>query len=123
MALPINRPISETIAPAYMADSSAASSAFTVAPCRGRIVRAYSTIYNAITGTNSVWTMKINGTAITGVSVTITQSGSAAGDVDSGEPTSLATSTVNEGDTIEFVSDGAASTTCPTMFVAVIERD
>jgi hypothetical protein len=104
-----------------MADLSTASSAFTVAPCRGRVVRAFSTIYNATTGADAVWTMKINGTAITGVSVTVTQSGSAAGDVDTGNPT--AANTVNEGDNIEFVSDGASSTTCPTMFVAVIERD
>jgi hypothetical protein len=121
MALPVPRPISETQVSAYLADISAASSAFTVAPCRGRIVRAYSTIYNAITGADAVWTMEINGTAITGVSVTVANSGSAGGDVDTGNPTAL--NVVNEGDTIEFVSDGASSTTCPAMFVAVIERD
>jgi hypothetical protein len=123
MALPVPRPISETQVSAYMADLSTASSAFTVAPCRGRIVRAYSTIYNAITGADAVWTMEINGTAITGVSVTVANSGSAGGDVDTGTPTAVSTTYVNEGDTIEFVSDGASSTTCPTMFVAVIERD
>jgi hypothetical protein len=65
--------------------------------------------------------MEINGTAVTGVSVTITQSGSAAGDVDSGEPTAV--TYVNEGDSIEFISDGASSTTAPATFTAVIERD
>ncbi len=123
MALPVNRPISEAPASAYMADISTASSAFTVAPYKGHIVRAYSTIYNAITVADSVWTMKINGTAITGISVTVANSGSAAGDVDTGNPTAVSTTYVNEGDTIEFVSDGASSTTCPAMFVAVIERD
>jgi hypothetical protein len=67
--------------------------------------------------------MEINGTAITGVSVTVANSGSAGGDVDTGTPTAVSTTYVNEGDTIEFVSDGASSTTAPTMFVAVIERD
>lgn len=122
MALPVPRPISETEVSAYMADISTASSAFTVAPCRGRIVRAYSTIYNAITGADAVWTMEINGTAITGISVTVANSGSAAGDVDTGLPTA-SNNVVNEGDTIEFVSDGASSTTCPATFVAVIDRD
>lgn len=121
MALPVNRPLSEGIVTAYMADLSTASSAYTVAPWRGKIVRAYSTIGAAITVADAVWTMEINGTAITGVSVTVANSGSAAGDVDTGTPT--AANTVNEGDTIEFVSDGASTTTCPTHFVAVIERD
>jgi hypothetical protein len=123
LALPENRPLSEVAVSAYMADLSTASSAFVVAPCRGRIVRAYSTIYNAITVANAVWTMEINGTAITGVSVTVAFSGSAAGDVDTGTPTGLSTTYVNEGDVIEFVSDGGSTTTAPTMFVAVIERD
>jgi hypothetical protein len=123
LALPENRPLSEVAVSAYMADLSTASSAFVVAPCRGRIVRAYSTIYNAITVANSIWTMEINGTAITGVSVTVAFSGSAAGDVDPGTPPGLSTTYVNEGDVIEFVSDGGSTTTAPTMFVAVIERD
>jgi hypothetical protein len=121
LALPVPRPISEMAVSAYLADLSTASSCFTVAPTRGRIVRAYSTILNAITGADAVWTLEINGTAVTGVSVTVTQSGSAAGDVDVGNPTAL--NYVNEGDTIEFISGGESSTTCPTMFYAVIERD
>jgi hypothetical protein len=121
MALPVNRPLSETTVSAYMADLSTASSAWVVAPFRGKITRAYSVIYAAITVADAVWTMEINGTAVTGVSVTVTQSGSAAGDMDEGFPT--AANTVNEGDRIEFVSDGASTTTCPTTFTAVIERD
>ncbi len=123
MALPVPRSISEVPVSAYMADLSTASSAFTAAPCRGRIVRCYSTIYNAITSADAVWTVEINGTAVTGISVTVANTSSAAGDVDTGLPTALSTTYVNEGDVIEFVSDGASSTTCPTMFTAVIERD
>lgn len=120
MALPVPRPISEISVNAHLADLSTAGSAFCVSPCRGELVRAYSVIGAAITTANAVWTMEINGTAVTGVSVTVTQSGSAAGDVDTGEPT--ARTYVNEGDTIEFISDGASDTTCPTNFTAVIER-
>lgn len=118
MALPVNYPNNELVVQAYHADISTAGSAFTVAPCRGKIVRAYSVIGAAITGADSVWTMEINNTAVTGVSVTVANSGSAAGDMDSATPTGA--NTVNEGDTIEFISDGASSTTSPVMYVAVI---
>lgn len=121
MALPVPRPLTEAYVSAYMADLSTASSAFCVAPCRGKLMRAYSVIANAITSADAVWTLEINGTAVTGISVTVANSGSAAGDMDSDEPT--AETYVNEGDVIEFVSDGASSTACPTMFTAVIERD
>lgn len=122
MALPIPRPISETVVSAYLADLATAGSAFAMAPCRGHIVRVYSVIYNAITTADGTWTVEINGTAVTGLSVTVTQSGSAAGDVDTAVPTA-SDNVVNEGDTIEFVNAGECDTTTPTMFYAVIERD
>lgn len=121
MALPENRPLSEESVSAYLADISTASSTFVAAPFRGKIVRAYSVIHAAITSADAVWTMEINGTAVTGVSVTVANSSSAAGDVDSATPTGA--NYVNEGDTIEFISDGASSTTAPATFTAVIERD
>ena len=121
MPLYENNPLDTYVVSAYMADLSTASSAFAVAPVRGRIVKVYSVIYNAITGADAVWTMEINGVAVTGVSVTVTQSGSAAGDVDSDEPTGA--NTVNPGDAIEFISDGASSTTAPAMFFAVIREE
>lgn len=123
MALPVPRSISETAVSAHLADISAASSTFVVAPFRGRIVRCYSVIHGAISGADAVWTVKINGVAVTGISVTVANSGSAAGDVDVGLPTVVSTSYVNEGDVIEFVSDGASSTTAMATFTAVIERD
>jgi len=121
MALPENRPLSEAAVSAYLADISTASSTFVVAPFRGTIKRAYSAIHAAITSADAVWTMEINGVAVTGVSVTVANSGSAAGDVDSAIPTGA--NYVNEGDVIEFISDGASSTTAPATFTAVIERD
>ncbi|MEH2501239.1 hypothetical protein V1290_000050 [Bradyrhizobium sp. AZCC 1578] len=121
MALPENRPLSEAQVSAYLADLSTASSAFVASPWRGKIVRVHSVIGAAITTANATWTMEINGTAVTGVSVTVTQSGSAAGDVDSAIPTGA--NYVNEGDTIEFISAGESDTTSPVMFTAVIERD
>jgi hypothetical protein len=105
-----------------MVDISAASSAFTVAPCRGRIVRVYSILQGAITAADANWTVEINGTAVTGLAAVVANASSAGGDVDSAVPTA-SNNVVNEGDTIEFVSDGASSTTAAAMFVAVIERD
>jgi hypothetical protein len=119
MALPKNRPLDVIRVHAYMADVSTASSAFVAAPTRGRMIKAGSALYAAITGANAAITMEINGTAVTGGSWTITQSGSAAGDVDTAEPT--AARDVVEDDVIEFITDGASSTTAPAMFFADIE--
>ena len=122
MALQENRPIDEIYLTAYLADISTASSTFVACPVRGRIVKAYSTIHAAITGADAVWTLEVNNTAVTGVSVTVANSGSAAGDVDSDTPTSATTSLVNPGDRIEFVSDGASSTTSPCTFTVCIQQ-
>lgn len=121
MALPNNRPLTEHSLHSFMTDVSTASSTFIASPFRGTIKRAYSVITNAITGADCTWSLKINGTAVTGSTVTITQSGSAAGDVDTSTPTGA--NYVNEGDTIEIVSAGESSTTTPTNFTVVIERD
>lgn len=120
MALSENPPLDETTVFAYLADVSTASSAFVSSPVRGFIRIARSNIYNAITGADCNWTMEINGTAVTGSATVITQSGSAAGDMDSCEPT--AAHFVEVGDVIEFISDGASSTTTPTMFQATIRH-
>lgn len=122
MVLPVNRPANEIAVTAQLADLSTESSCYVAAPCRGRLKRVFSCIANAITSADATWTVEINGTAVSGVSVDVTQSGSAAGDVDSVEVPYGPTSFVNEGDTIEFISDGDSSTTCVTNFTAVIEQ-
>lgn len=120
MALTVNHPLLKQVrVTAYMADVSTAGSAFAIAPIRGKVIEVGSVIYNAITVANSAASTKIAGTAITGGTWTITQSGSAAGDVDSATPT--AANFVNEGQNIEFISDGGSTTTCPAMFYAIIE--
>lgn len=117
MALPERQPSNEVVANVALADVSALSSAYVAAPVSGMLVRAYSCINNAITGADCTWVVKINGTAITGT-VTITQSGSAAGDVD--EIVYAAPTFVNKGDKIEFASAGESSTTSICNFAAVI---
>ena len=120
MALTVNHPLLKQVRVyAYMADISTAGSAFSVSPIRGKIIEIGSVIYNAITVADAAVTSKIAGTAITGGGYTITQSGSAAGDVDSAVP--IAANFINEGDNIEFISDGGSTTTCPAMFYALIQ--
>jgi hypothetical protein len=120
MALPRNKPISNKYAQTYLADVSTAGSAFASAPRRGRIVKVWSILYGPITGADAAVTVKINGTAVPGLALTIAQDGSAAGDVDSAENGSPIVAIVNPGDSIEFASDGASSTTAPAGFLAEI---
>lgn len=119
-AYPGKRPLADKYLTAYMADVSAASSSFVAVPAQGELIGIMSALYTAITGADAAVTVEINGTAVTGASLTITQSGSAAGDVDSDfDFTPVA---VKEGDVIEFVSDGASSTTAPMMFTAIVRE-
>src|SRR3990167_8159413 len=111
MALPEPKPIDRVYLTAYMTDVSTASSAWVTCPVRGYVKALRGELHAAITGADSVVTAEINGTAITGISITVANSGSAAGDSYSDVQTSLSTSFVNPGDSLEIVSDGASSTT------------
>lgn len=95
---------------AKLADLSTASSTYVVAPVGGVITAIYSVIENAITTANGTLTFFINGTPITNSTITVTQSGSAAGDKDSSSPS--AARTVVSGDIIKITTDGASDTTC-----------
>ena len=52
-------------------------------------------------------TFEIGGTAITGGGITVANSGSAAGDIDTAEPT--AANQVEEGGSIEMITDGGST--------------
>lgn len=122
MALPSNRPLNEVYITGHMADLATASdTAYLVATHRGRLKRAYSVIANAITTANGSISVKVRGATVG--TITVTQSSSAAGDVDTVYLGYQGTNNfVNEGDLITFVSDGAADTTTITRCTAVIER-
>mgnify|MGYP001590777411 FL=1 len=121
MALPVNRPLTEVTLHAVMPDLSTSDTVYIPCPWRGRITRWYSAIDNAITTADGSISLTINGTAVTSSTITVTQSGSAVGDVDSAIPT--AANNVIEGDYIGIVTTGACDTTCITHFAIVIERD
>ena len=103
-----------------MSDISTASSVWVVAPYAGKIVKIYSVINGAITVGDAAITVELGGTAVTGAGITIANSGSAAGIVDSSTPTAL--NTVTAGQAIEIISNGGSTDTCRATFTVVIER-
>jgi hypothetical protein len=76
-----------------------------VSPVAGTITKIWSVLKgHALATGDATLTGKINGTAITAGAITITQSGSAIGDIDSATPSAL--KTVAAGDEIQFLVGG-----------------
>ena len=90
-----------------IADVSTASSTFVAVPDSGKIIKIITSLQGAISGATAGISFEIGGTAVTGGGITVAHSGSAAGDVDSAEPT--AANNVEEGGTIEMITDGAST--------------
>lgn len=103
-----------------MDDVSTAGSVYVVAPDGGKIIKIQSVIDGTIATDDAAITTEINGTAVTGGAITIGYDGSAAGDVDSAEPT--AANSVEEGDVIEIITDGASTNTVAATFTVIIRR-
>lgn len=102
-----------------MTDISAAGSVW-VAPGRACTFKKLTSVINAaITGANCAITTEIGGALVTNGGLTITQSGSAAGDVDSATPTAANVLTASQA--LEIISDGASSTTSRGTFTAEFE--
>lgn len=79
-----------------------------VSPVAGTITKIWSVIDGVLTTGNATLTAKIGATAVTNGLVTITQAGSAAGDVDSATPTAL--NVVAVGDVVSFTVGGTNAT-------------
>jgi hypothetical protein len=92
---------------AELTDISTASSAFVAAPIAGTISSIRTVLHGAISAADATLTTEINGVAVTGSSITVAQSGSAAGDRDSATPS--AANTVAVGDAIELITDGGST--------------
>ena len=101
-------------------DISSAGSTFVPVPDGGEIIKIFTCIKNAISSANAALSFELGGTAVTGGGITVTQSGSAAGDVDTAEPT--AANRVEEGGSIEMITDGGSSTACECVITFVIRR-
>ena len=99
---------------------STAGSTFVPVPDGGTIIKIFTSIKNAISSANAALTFEIGGVAVTGGGITVTQSGSAAGDVDTAEPT--AANDVAEDGSIEMITDGASTNTIKLVVTFVIRR-
>lgn len=127
MALPVNRPLQEWNIDFHLADvttsGTEACAAFAPAPFKGKIVRVYSTQYTGASGAATVINTNINGTAVTGASMTWTTTTGLAGKVYSATPTADATTYFNEGDVIGMTSTGASDDgTVAVTLTAVVRR-
>ena len=103
-----------------IADISTASSTFVPVPDGGKIIKIITALQGAIGTANAAITFEIGGVAITGGAITVTQSGSAAGDIDTAEPT--AANEVAEDGSIEMITDGSSSNTIKLVVTFVIRR-
>jgi hypothetical protein len=121
MALPRSIPLDERVAYCHTASCAASPiAASTRAPCRGKIIKVWSILGGVITVADCSVAVDINGTAVTGGTITVANVGSAAGVFDSAEPT--AANLVNEDDVIKFTPSGATGTAIPMQFGAVIQQ-
>jgi hypothetical protein len=114
------RTLNDYFLTAKVTDISTAGSTFVAVPDVGNIVKIYTSIKNAITSADAAITFEIGGTAVTNGAITVTQASSAAGDVDSSTPS--AANRVEEGGSIEIISDGASATACEMIVTFVIRR-
>lgn len=110
----------EFILSGYIDDVSTAGSYFLVAPYSGTITKIYTALQGAIGTADAGLSFEIGGAAVTDGGITITNSGSAAGDIDSSTPT--ANNTFTLGQAIELITDGASSNTVKVHVVLVCKR-
>lgn len=92
-----------------ISDISTAGSHWLPVPIAGDVVGIACTIDGAITGADCNLSFEIGGVAVTDGNITITQSGSAAGDTDTSAPTGSRTLTANQP--LEIITDGGSTGT------------
>jgi hypothetical protein len=102
-------------------DISTASSEWVASPMAGKVIAIYITLHNGITGSNAIVTAEIGGVALSGLSITVTQAGSAAGSTFFGVPSG--NNTIAAGQALEIISDGGSSTTTVATVTALIDTE
>ena len=107
---------------AEIADISTAGQVYIAIPddFQGDVVEIRTVLGGAIATADATITPKINGTVMTNGAITVTQSGSAAGDVDTSRPTSA--NAVRAGGSIEIETDGASTNAVALGITVVIQR-
>ena len=110
--------VNEVYITGEIADISSAASSWVVSPIAGTIGKIYTVIDGAVTVGDATVTFEIGGVAVTGGSITIAHSGSAAGVVD--ECTCTAANTVAAGGAIEIITDGGSTDAAKAVVILVI---
>ncbi len=104
-----------------IADGSLDGTYYLVSPFAGDITKIYTVIDAAVSTADITVTAKIASTGMTNGVVTITSSGSGAGDVDSATPS--AANTLTAGQAMNFVVAGGGSGGAPRIhLVALLTR-
>jgi len=103
----------------YLEDVSSVETVYVPIPFAGTIVKVLTVLEASISSSNSTVTVKNSAGSSMGT-LTITASGSAAGDVDILEPTTNNTVTADSFITVE--SDGASTNSAKLRFVVVLDR-
>ena len=114
------RTLNDYFITAEIEDISTASSTFVAIPDGGKVVKILTALQGAISGADAAITFEVGGSAMTNSAITVAQSGSAAGDVDTSEPS--AANRVEEGGTIEMITDGGSTGTAKLLVTFVIRR-
>ena len=109
MSYPYVPPAQNKFITVQIEDVSTAGQKYVVPGFRGKLVKIHSVINGAIATAPAVLTSKIAGTAVTGGSISITHTSSAAGDVDSATPTGA--NSFTETQAIEVETSGASTNT------------
>ena len=91
-----------------------------ISPVAGEMRKISSVIDGVLTTGDATITVAINGVAVTGGVITVTQAGSAAGDVDEAEPSAL--NKVAVGDVISFTVGGTNATATPASMLVEIAQ-
>jgi len=106
MAYPVQYPAHWKSFTTRVTDVSTASVFWIIPGINGKVKHAHSVLYGAIANAPSVITFEIGGTAITGLTLTLTHTSSAAGDVDTATSTALNSFTSSQA--VEVVCSGAS---------------
>lgn len=119
MALPINHVLYTQHLTAYSPSAGASPvAAYIRVPFRGAIRKFTGVLGGAITIADGTITVAVNGTTVG--TFTVTQAGSAAGQLFSGAPTTNALSLVNEDDVISLTPSGASGASIPMHFSVAV---
>ena len=119
MAYPYVPPVQNKFLTVKIADVSTAGQVFVAPGFNGRVRKITTVLNGAISTANAGLAAKIGGVAVAGGTITIAQSGSAAGNIDTCIPTGANNFTDSEA--IEIETDGASSTAAEVIVTLELE--